>query len=243
MLRYSQFAMTSIIIVTHNSFIYTKRCLNSIWRFTHEPYELIFVDNNSTDDTLLYLQELNITVLYNTENRGFPAAVNQGIEVAQGKQILLLNNDTIVTTGWLRRMLNRLYSDQDIGLVGPHSNNTGGDQRITVDYHLSELEDFAQSISYHNREQQINIHQLMGFCLLIKREVIEQIGLFDERFGIGNFEDTDYCYRAIQAGYKAIIAQDVFIHHFGSRTFKALGIDLKSLLRENRKKYKQKWSS
>ena len=115
MLRHNQFATTSIILITHNLFHFTKQCLDSIWRSTHEPYELIFIDNNSTDDTLPYLRSLdNITLLCNTENRGFPVAANQGIRAARGKQILLLNNDTIVTTGWLHRMLNGLYSNQNI---------------------------------------------------------------------------------------------------------------------------------
>ena len=111
--------LTSIIIVTFNQLEYTRRCVESIQRLTDEPYELIFVDNGSSDGTVAYLKSLaGATVIENTDNRGFPAAVNQGIAAAKGSRILLLNNDTIVTTGWLRRMLAALDSDPKIGLVG-----------------------------------------------------------------------------------------------------------------------------
>ena len=71
----------------------------------------------------------------------------------------------------------------------------------------------------------VDVNRLVGFCLLIRREVIEAIGLLDEQFGVGCFEDDDYCLRAIQAGYRAVIAGDAFVHHFGGRTFVGSGVD------------------
>ena len=94
------FGLTSIIIVTFNELDYTRQCVESIRRLTDEPYELIFVDNASTDGTVQYLEcQPDAKVIRNSDNRGFPAAVNQGIAAASGSQVLLLNNDTIVTTG------------------------------------------------------------------------------------------------------------------------------------------------
>jgi GT2 family glycosyltransferase len=149
---------TSIILVTHNQLIYTKLCVQSIKRQTAEPFELVFVDNGSTDGTVEWMKELGkavedrgsriedrgveqgseisgqksegngpvrVTVIANAENRGFPAAANQGIRAASGRQILLLNNDTMVTAGWLGRMLKALESDPQIGMVGPVSNFVG----------------------------------------------------------------------------------------------------------------------
>jgi len=243
------YGLTSIMIPAHNQLAYTKQCIDSIRQFTDEPYELIVVDNGSTDGTPEYLQTLGeVTLITNTDNRGFPAAVNQGIKAAQGKQILLLNNDTIVTTGWLRRLLEVLHSDANIGLVGPVSNNVSGYQQIPVDYQdLAELDGFAWSrqcwfLPAAAREARLtDVDRLIGFCLLIKREVIENIGLFDEQFGIGNFEDNDFCRRAGRAGYRLVIAQDAFVHHFGSTTFRATGVDFAALLQENQRKYEQKW--
>src|SRR5208282_584490 len=88
------FGLTSIVIVTHNQLEYTRQCLESIHRLTDEPYELIIVDNASTDSTVDYLRALpGVKVIANDTNRGFPAAVNQGIAIALGRQVLLLNND------------------------------------------------------------------------------------------------------------------------------------------------------
>ena len=100
-------ALTSIIIVTCNQVEYTQQCVESVMRITDEPYELIFVDNGSTDATIKYLESVGgaRAIIRNEANRGFPAAVNQGIAAATGEQVLLLNNDTIVTTGWLGRMI------------------------------------------------------------------------------------------------------------------------------------------
>ena len=84
-------------------------------------------------------------------------------------------------------------------------------------------------------------HRLIGFCLLIRREVIDAIGLLDERFGIGCFEDDDYCLRAIKAGWRAVIAQDAFVHHFGGRTFVGNAIDHAGILRENEQRFREKW--
>ena len=103
-----ELGLTSIVIVTHNQIDYTRQCLDSIARLTDEPYELIVVDNASTDGTVDYLRaKPGVRLIVNHTNRGFPAAVNQGIAAASGKQILLLNNDVIVTTGWLFRLLRR----------------------------------------------------------------------------------------------------------------------------------------
>jgi GT2 family glycosyltransferase len=139
--------LTSIVIVTFKQLEFTRPCVASICEHTPEPFELVLVDNGSSDGTVEYLkgvgsrqsgvgeergrtQPLKVTVAANAENRGFPAAANQGIREATGQQILLLNNDTIVTSGWLTRMLRALHSDPAIGIVGPVSNCVSGKQQI-----------------------------------------------------------------------------------------------------------------
>ncbi len=236
-------SLTSIVIVTHNQISYTKECLESIRMRTNVPFELIVVDNGSTDQTVEYLRGCaDVRLIENTENRGFPAAANQGIAVASGDQILLLNNDTLVTTGWLTRMLDALHSSDAVGLVGPLSNNISGQQQIEVSYDdLAQLDGFAWDLSQRQRNVRIPTDRLVGFCFLFKREVLDSIGLLDEQFGVGNFEDDDFCRRAADAGYKCLIATDSFVHHFGSVTFKASGVDFGSLLRTNQEKYDQKW--
>jgi len=238
------FGLTSIVLVTFNQWPHTKACLDSIRLFTDEPYELIVIDNGSTDGTVELLRSMpDVQVIENSNNRGFPAAANQGFLVAEGEQVLLLNNDTIVTTGWLRRLLTALHSETSIGLVGPVTNNISGEQKIPVTYDdLAQLDGFAWDWGEQHRGQYQQTDRLVGFCLLIKREVIDRIGLLDERFGIGNFEDDDYCRRALAVGYQCVIARDAFIHHVGSATFRGSGVDFGGLLQENLRKYEEKWN-
>ncbi|MDB5388449.1 MAG: wbbL 5 [Planctomycetaceae bacterium] len=237
--------LTSIVLVTFNQIKFTLECIDSIRLRTDEPYELICVDNGSTDGTAPYLQSLeNVEVIVNPVNQGFPRAANQGIQSARGEQILLLNNDTLVTTGWLRRMLNALHSSSRIGIVGPCSNNVSGPQQVVTTYQdINSLDGFAWDWGQRNSGQITELDRLVGFCLLFKREVLERIGLLDERFGMGCYEDDDFCRRALDAGFQCVVAVDAFVHHYGSRTFAGSGMDLGQILRENRRKFEEKWGS
>ena len=236
--------LTSIVILTHDQLDYTRQCLDSIRRFTDEPYELIVVDNASFDGSLEYLRaQPDVRLIANSENRGFPAAANQGIALARGSQILLLNNDTIVTTGWLGRMLRALGENPEIGLVGPCSNQVSGSQQVAARYDdLSALDGFAWDWGQAHDRVIEETDRLIGFCLLIRRELIEEIGVLDERFGIGCFEDDDYCLMALRVGYRAVIARDAFVHHYGGRTFIGSGVDFAAVMRENERKFRDKWA-
>jgi GT2 family glycosyltransferase/tetratricopeptide (TPR) repeat protein len=237
------YGLTSIVIVTHNQLEFTRQCVESVRRYTDEPYELMFVDNGSTDGTLDYLKAVpNGRVIANPDNRGFPAAVNQGIALANGRQVLLLNNDCVAPRGWLRRLLGVLHSDAQIGLVGPCSNCVSGEQQVPVDYtDLEGLDRFAEQWADAHAGEVADTDRLVGFCLLIKREVLERVGLLDERFGTGCFEDDDYCLRAIHAGFRAVIAREAFVHHYGGRTFVGSGVDFAGLMAWNRELFRAKW--
>ncbi len=132
-------ARASIIVVTYNNLALTRLCLESIVRNTDYPnYEVIVVDNNSSDQSPEYLRHLagqhsHIQIILNAENRGFAAANNQGIERSTGDRFVLLNNDTVVPPGWLSRLLRHL-DDPAIGMVGPVTNFTGNEARVEVDY-------------------------------------------------------------------------------------------------------------
>jgi len=193
---------TSIIVLTYNELEYTRQCVESVLERTAEPYELIFVDNGSTDGTVDYLLSLlNVTLIENSENRGFPAAVNQGMRASRGKFVVLLNNDVVVTSGWMARLLAAANRDDRIGLVGPCLTWPECPQSIEVPYHdLTELEPFARQWATENQGRVEDVPELVGACLLIRRELIDAIGLFDEEFGIGQCEDKDYCRRTAAAG-------------------------------------------
>jgi len=240
--------LVSIIIPVYNQFKYTAACLQSIRRYTDWPHEIIVVDNGSTDGTAEQLRRLpDVRPIINDSNRGFAAACNQGIRAAQGRYCLLLNNDTLVGPRWLENLVRCAASDPQIGLVGPRSNHVAGRQLYTRDCKdLCDLDDIVAFMADFNSPdpgQWVDLNRLVGFCLLIKDEVIRDIGYLDEQFGLGNFEDDDYCLRAREAGYRLVCAGDTFVWHFGERTFEGNNVNLDALMKENAEKFVAKWQT
>ncbi|NOU81555.1 glycosyltransferase [Paenibacillus sp. LMG 31459] len=238
---------TSIIILTLNQLPLTIQCLESIKRGTPEEHEIIIVDNASKDGTADYLKSHypEIRLIENAENLGFAKGCNQGIEVADGNQILFLNNDTVVPPGWLAPMLRALHSDHAVGMSGPVTNYISGHQCVPVTYsELKDMEGFAKEYCEAKRGSVQEVRRLIGFCLLVKRSVLDEIGWFDERYGLGNYEDDDLCLRAIQQGYKLLIAEDSFIHHIGHASMgQNPSFDLSTLLKQNANRAFQKWGA
>ena len=244
----SQSGLATIVILTWNQLEYTKACLASIAANTPEPYELILIDNGSVDGTVAWLREQvssdsRIRLIENTENRGFAAGCNQGINAARGEYILLLNNDTVVTPSWLAGMKELLNRYPDVGIVGPMTNSASGVQVVTdAGYSsLAELSVWSSVFRENNRWRIIAHRRVVGFCMLFRRELVEKIGMLDESFGPGNYEDDDYCLRAELAGYRNLIAGDVFIHHEGGATFSGNQLDRGSENRKNRVLFTKKW--
>lgn len=243
------FGLVTIVILTFNQLWCTKECLESIQKFTPEPHEIIIIDNGSTDGTLEWLRDqvkrnVNYRLIENGSNLGFAKGCNQGIEAAQGEYILLLNNDVVVTSGWLSGMLECLHRQPNAGIVGPMTNNISGIQRVsTIGYDtVSGLNDFSISFREANRYRMIENRRIVGFCMLFKKELVNEIGLLDETFGSGNFEDDDYCLRAELAGHRNVIAGDVFIHHYGSQSFTANRINYAEAMMRNMALYRKKWN-
>ncbi|MCK4446336.1 MAG: glycosyltransferase [Candidatus Marinimicrobia bacterium] len=238
----------TIIILTYNALEYTKQCIQSIQEHTNYPYEIIFVDNHSTDGTKRYLRQLvskypNYKLIANKQNKGFAAGNNQGMKSAKGEYILLLNNDVLVSDGWLERMVACAEADNSIGIVGPITNWISGLQKVKdVPYDdPKDFSDYAARIAKQYNKKYTPRRRIAGFAMLIKRDVYEKIGGLDEQFGSGNYEDDDYCLRAKEAGFTIMVAEDVFIHHFGSKSFKCNNIDYDKSLKRNRELFKKKW--
>ena len=236
--------LTSIIILTYNQLEYTKFCIESIREKTEkDTYEIIVVDNGSTDDTVFWLEgQTDVICIRNKENKGFPAGCNQGIAAAKGTEILLLNNDTIVTDRWLDNLKTALYSDEKIGAVGPVTNNCSAYQSIEVPYtNIQDMQSFATQYNQADSQKWEKRIGLVGFCMLIKRDIIEKIGALDEIFSPGNYEDDDYSLRIIAAGYSLLLCHDTFIHHFGSVSFRERPEAYFQLLETNSNKFRDKW--
>jgi len=240
------FEGTSIIIPTYNQLNLLHMCLNSIMDNTDSPYELIVIDNASTDGTGEYLRNLSGQVRFRVleTNRGFAGAVNVGLMMAKGRTVVLLNNDTLVTERWLDNMLACLNSDDRIGMVGPVTNYISGDQQIPVPYgDIRELPAFARQNNRPNPSRWRRTDRLVGFCLLFRRELFHRIGYFDEGFEVGNFEDDDFNIRVRMLGKSLVVAEDAFIHHFGSASMKALGDRFALVNDRNERYFTDKWNN
>ena len=242
-------AIASIIVLVHNQLAHTERCLASIEQYTRIPYELILVDNGSTDGTPDYFKtyaasHANVHVIRNLKNLGFAAGNNQGLALAQGECVVLLNNDTVVTENWLSRMLAALQQHPNVGIVGPRSNRVLGQQQVENPSYmtLDELPAFAAAWGDSHTNKSRVANRVVGFCLLARRLVVDRIGGLDEQFGSGNFEDDDFCIRAHLAGFETRIAEDSFVHHVGNATFTGAGIDYAKAMQTNWTLFKSKWA-
>jgi GT2 family glycosyltransferase len=209
--------------------------------------EVIVVDNASSDETRLGLygyacQRPELRVVYNGENRGFAAANNQGLNLASGELLVLLNNDTLVTPGWTRKLA-RWLEDPAIGLVGPVTNWVGNEALVEADYEdLAGLNRFAAWRGRTHAGRGFDIGVLAMYCVAMRRDVFKRVGGLDERFEVGMFEDDDYARRVRAQGLRVVCAEDTFIHHFGNASFGTLDrAEYQALFGRNRARFEQKW--
>ncbi|MCM8761339.1 MAG: glycosyltransferase family 2 protein [Candidatus Omnitrophica bacterium] len=218
-----------IIIPVYNKEDLTSNCLKSIEAKTHTPYRLILIDNASGPLTMKFLEEYKIThpdslLVRNDENLGWVKAVNQGIELSRAPYICVMNNDTIIETDdWLKRMIEVADSEEDIGLVNP---------------------DFADKLRHPPlTKPYIEVDFCRGYCVLIKRSVVEKIGGFDEAYGFGYYDDDDFSVRAIRAGFRCVKVRDVTVRHLRDSTFASLFKDDKriALHEKNKELFYSRW--
>ena len=238
----------SIIILTWNALVYTHKCVNSIQNHTRYPHEIVFVDNASTDGTVEYLRNLvkghsNYKLIENRENRGFAAGNNQGVSAASGEYVMLLNNDVLVSDGWLESLVESLEIDKNIGMMGPITNSISGRQQVIEIPYTDEqgFYKFAQGIRRTYKGRLTPRYRVAGFAVLMRKTLYEEVNGLDESFGTGNYEDDDLCLKVQQKGYAIMVDEGVFIHHYKSQTFIDNKINYRNSLSVNGSKFKRKW--
>jgi len=212
-----------LVLLSWNNLALLKRCVESLMCCTHIHSRLIIVDNGSTEDglrefltTLKASNSMEVKVIFNSLNEGFARGMNKGMRESRAPYVCILNNDIIVTDGWLGEMLKVAKGAPSIGIVNPSSNNFGLSFGIGTS-----LEEFAKTLTNHSGRW-VEMNACVGFCMLIKREVIERIGFLDEEYGYAYFEDTDYSRRAQAVGYRCVMARGSYVYHEEGRSGKFL---------------------
>jgi GT2 family glycosyltransferase len=229
-----------IIIPEFNHSELTFKCIDSIKRNTpSDLYQITVIDNGSSRDPFDYwvrnnFPEINIVTL--PYNMGYVRATNIGIAMSlltDAEHVLLLNNDTEIPDDreWLQRLIEPM-AYVDIGAVGAVSNTVFGQQRRAEP-------DRKQVLRFPTILENVNV--LVGFCMLLRKKAMFEVGWLDERYGPdGNYSDFDYSQRLIKAGWKLAIAESVWVNHVGSVTQK--DFDFNSNLARNRAKFEEKWA-
>ena len=223
-----------IIVCIHNALEDVKRCLQSVLSHTLPPYSLILVDDGSNEPTRIFLEEFasgqRARLIRNATAKGYTLAANQGLRSSTSDYVVLLNSDTIVSLQWLDRLIMCAESDTLVGIVGPLSNTASWQSIpeliVNGDWANNDLPDgvtipiMASLVASQSARLYPRIPLLNGFCLLLKRKLIEQIGIFDEEsFAQGYGEENDYCLRARAVGWSLAIADDVYVYHAQSKSY------------------------
>jgi GT2 family glycosyltransferase len=240
--------LVSILVPCCGMLEYTKILVPSVLRHTRPPFELIFIDIGSLDGTADYLAGvatvhplIRVEVVRAPTDMGITEACQEALGKARGEFLVLLNNDTVVSSGWINHLLGILNLSPAMGLAGPMSNYAAGSQLVeTVPYRvgprklrkldgrfgtsevlvdIEAVEEFARQHREKNRGKWSETERLGGFCLMLRREVLIKTGPIDGWSDLNIFDTDLLCTKARQAGFKLACCRDLFVHHFGSRTF------------------------
>lgn len=215
--------MISIVIPNYNGNKYLKECLNLIYKHVTISNQIIIIDNASTDDDYKWIKQLDSQIIFRQldKNYGFSRAVNEGIKLAQGKYVLLLNNDTEIQEGFLEALLTCIESEPDIFAVcsqmiqyhNPSLIDDAGDEYNLLGWAYKRGDGKLVDI-YKCTEQ---VFSACAGAALYRKSVFEEIGYFDENF-FAYMEDVDISYRALIHGYKNMYCPDAKVLHIGSAT-------------------------
>lgn len=238
----------TIVILTWNGLAYTKRCLETLHGHTDfQCYEVIVVDNGSTDGSLDYLKSIPwIRLIQNCSNKGFAKANNQAIDLCDNSSdVVLLNNDTeILQRDWLAKLQETAYRSPATGIVGARLKRPDGMLLHAGTYMPIEtfwgqqIGSLEKDINQYNLDAEVE--GVVFACVYIKRSVLNEVGPLDEDY-FSYFEDTDYCLRAKQHGFKVICCGSVTVLHHENTSSKINRVSHNNLFAASQITFKKKW--
>lgn len=211
--------LVSIIIVNWNGGQVFKNCLLSLSKISYPNWELIVIDNGSTDGSAGFINKYieRTRVIRNRVNVGFAPANNQGYKISKGKYILLLNNDTVVEPIFLDILIEKMTRKKDLGVVQPKIKVMDNPKYLDNAGSFMTRIGFLHHWGFQKKDgkkfgSEKEVFATKGACMLVRRKVVEKIGLFDPDF-VSYFEESDFCWRAWIAGWKVLYYPEVFIYH------------------------------
>ncbi|UCH81556.1 MAG: glycosyltransferase [Nitrospiraceae bacterium] len=221
------YELVSIIIPVHNKIEFTIKCIENLARNTaYEPYEVIIIDNASSDGTREFLGSLegDVKIISNATNLGFAISNNQGAKKAKGEYLLFLNNDTIPQPGWLESMVKVMKIQQDVAVVGSkliYPDNTIQHAGVVFDISDSALHIAHLYKGFDRGRKEVNhireMNAVTAACMLVKKNFFITVGMFDEGF-LNGYEDIDFCLRVREMGYKIIYTPESELYHYEETT-------------------------
>ena len=230
-----------LVLLSWNHLEETRPCLESLLDTTRVPSRLLIVDNGSEPDVRAFLSAITprgaiteVTLLQNERNEGFPKGMNRGIEVSRAPFVCLLNNDLRFTTGWLQELIDVAKANPAIGVINPTSSTFGNypPKGMSLQAYADRLKLF--------RGEYVEVGMCIGFCMLIKREVLDRIGGLSEEVERIFFEDEDFCMRSQQAGFQSVVARGSYVYHAEHRTVWKMP-EREALFTKNRDWLRSKW--
>lgn len=254
-----------ILIPAVNNAYFTCSLIESIKAHTSIPYQIIYIDNGSDPDELACvlhaLKETNNIVIRNTQNLGFVKAINQGLKISTADYICFQNNDTMIFNNCFEKLIKHLKNNDNSGIISPIASQGGGKQGIEIlrtnwNWFENELKhvnlarkshkEIDNLLSQKFKKKVVEIDRSLAFfSVVMHRNVFEKIGYLDERYGLGLYDDDDYCQRIVGNGLKLFLALDVYVWHLASTTFKKMYSNngLMEMLIANKTVFDAKWTT
>lgn len=230
-----------IVMVTWNAVAMTTDALRSL-RGSGFPYRLVLVDNSDEEEARAFYRQIaasgefgDILLHQNEANIGWLRATNIGLGLCTAPYVCLLNNDVICGEDWLRRCVALLETEASLGLLNPRGNERSENRLV------SSVDAYARQLAGQQGGQYTELDHCAGFCMLARRSLIEQVGLLDEAYGAGYYEDNDYSRRVQALGYRCAQCDDAFVLHLGSQSFKKVADARRALIAANQQRYEQRW--